>query len=271
MIIPPEVSLPEQKKRNRSPRDKLHGLTPQQRSSAKRTLVFDWIYRWHKTSAPIVQQLLGTSQRDYLWRLSKQGLLQAVDAPGLPIGKVWMLTKDGVTVAMEVTGEIFDYDTRPSSIDYADLRHDLAVQRAVFSVGCIDETWPDRILGADLPGQKRPDAIVIFWPPDESPGHTYHCAVEVELTPKKGRELDQALLAAGKLIEEQTVGSVEYFSPSLALLEHYKKVISRPINVWVKNETAKKWEIRGRHKMHAWVIDAFEWHHRPDLLKGLVP
>lgn len=264
----------------KGPRDGLGSRSPHERGAEKLREVMQWLYLWHKTSSAAVQSLLGTTQRDYLARLEKRGLVQSVAAPGLPIGRVWMLTADGVAVAMAMAGEIYPYDTSPSSIDYRDLRHDLAVQRVVQGFirrqrpaegSRLDRVVPERLLGADRAGQKRPDALVVYRIGDEAFQYEEAHAIEVEITPKKGRELDQALFAAAQMVEREEVCAVEYHSHSKALLDGYRAVLGRPLNVWVKNERAKRWEIGRQWHAPFPTADAFEWHHEPALLHGLCP
>lgn len=245
--------------------------TPHERGREKKSLVLEWIYRWHKTAAPLIQELLGTSQRDYLLRLAKQGLVKSVDAPSMPIGKIWMLTKDGIAEALDATGEALPYDLSPTSIDYADLRHDLAAQRAVLSYrkfGKLTKVIPERLLGADLPGKKRPDAIATYADDDGTP-HTY--AFEIELTPKKERELDQAILSAARQLKHKEVDLVIYFARSLALLANYKQAVNSPLNLWKKNPTTRKWEVTDTRSLPEAIMASFEWEHAPDILKGFMP
>lgn len=260
----------------KNPRAKLAGRNPRDRGREKLRQVLEWLYRWHKTSGPLVQGLLGTTQRDYLSRLEKQGLVQSMAAPGLPIGKVWMLTRDGVALAVELTGRLFDYDTSPASIDYKDLRHDLVVQKVVQEypqwIALPDrplrEIIPERLLGADQAGHKRPDALIVFGKEGDYPeAH----AIEVELTPKKGRELDQALRAAARMLQREEVCAVEYFSQSQALLDNYRAVLEQPLTIWVKNERSKKWEVSRKVELPPHMDEDFHWHHLPDLLAGLSP
>lgn len=244
--------------------------TPHERGREKKALVLEWIYRWHKTAAPLIQELLGTSQRDYLLRLAKQGLVKSVDAPSMPIGKIWMLTKDGVAEALDTAGEALLYDLSPTSIDYADLRHDLAAQRAVLSyrkLGKLTKVIPERLLGADLPGKKRPDAIATYTE-DDGTSHTF--AFEIELTPKKERELDLAILSAARQLKHKEVDMVIYFAKSEALLTNYKQVVNSPLNLWKKNPTTKKWEVTDKRLLPDAITGAFDWEHAPDILKGFI-
>lgn len=136
-------------------------------------------------------------------------------------------------------------------------------------VGVLSVIRLDRLLGADEIGQKRPDAVLTYKPFNGEEFEEYDCALEVEVTHKKGRELDQALLAAAGLLERQEVGSVRYVSQSRALLDNYKRAIEGPINIWGRNEVAKKWSVAGQVRLDQWVIDSFEWCHDPDIFKGL--
>lgn len=244
-------------------------VTPHERGREKKIEVLDWIYKWHKTAAPIIQELLETSQRDYLLRLAKQGLVRSVDAPGMPIGKVWMLTKDGIAEAMSASGQVLPYDLSPASIDYADLRHDLATQRAVLAYrkyGKLTQVTPERLLGADLPGKKRPDAIATF----NQNGTSSTYAFEVELTPKKDRELDQAILSAARQIKKGEIDLVIYFAKSQALLDNYKRVAESPLSLWKKNEQSRKWEVAGKQALPESIVGAFEWEYAPNILKGFM-
>jgi hypothetical protein len=264
----------------RNPRAGLFLSTPQERGNEKFHMVIRWLYEWHVTSGAVVQSLLGTSQRDYMSRLEKRGYVQSVAAPGLPIGRVWMLTADGVAAAIPCCSTIHAYDMSPSSIDYKTLRHDLAVQGVVVEfmrkirmqgVHQGVRAVPERLLGADKLGKKRPDALVVVRRSIDEFSFDETHAIEVELTPKKGRELDEALYAAAQLIENESACAVEYFSHSKALLENYRAVLSRPLNVWAKNAKAKRWEVASRWHAPPHVVDGFEWHFDSSLLKGLSP
>lgn len=253
----------------RNPRKNLSGISPNERGLIKRQKVLRWLYIWHKTSASIIQKILGTSQRDYMTRLEADGLVQKVVTPGLPVGHVWMLTRDGLAMAIQLTGDLLDYDTRPASIDLADLRHDLAVQMAALNLGELIDMKPERLLGADAAGQKRPDAILAYRPVGAAQEESYECALEVEFTHKKSRELDQALLAAAGMIERMEVGSVRYVSHSPALLDNYRKTLAAPLNIWEKSEVAKKWVVTKQVRVSQWVIDSFEWVHDESIFAGL--
>lgn len=266
MILPQK---PEPRRVSRNPRKGLMGISPNEQGRIKREKVLKWLYVWHKTSSMIIKMILGTKQGDFLSRMEVHGLVHKVLAPGLPIGHVWMLTKDGLAMAIQVSGELYDYDWRPNSIDFADLRHDLAVQLAALKFKTFLDVKPERLLGGDAAGQKRPDAVVNYESTARGEEGEYKCAIEVELTHKKGRELDQALLAAAKLIEQFEVGDVRYVSPSLPLLNNYRGVLAQPINCWEKNDVAKKWVVVGQVKLESWIIESFEWCHDPEITKGL--
>ena len=73
------------------------------------------------------------------------------------------------------------------------------------------------------------------------------------------------------MVKRDEVSFVAYYSQSQALLDSYKSVLGRPLNIWAKNERSKKWELDRQVEVPYLVADAFDWKYDTSLLEGLSP
>lgn len=249
----------------RNPRASMKGnQSPLARGREKLIATLTWLYCWHATAGPIVRELLGTTQTNYLSELEKKGYVRSLNAPTLLCGRAYILTKDGVNAAAAALGRELQYSVHPSSVAHATLKHDLCVQRACLNVHKRGLTVaPARFLSADNDG-KIPDAIVTG-PAGE------RIAVEIELSGKWSRELEQTLASHLRALANGQWEKVVYVSNSQAILERYQNRLKLEIPEWYKAQnphTHERW-IRGEPRA---VSDAerecFMWQHAPQLLKG---
>ena len=91
-----------------------------------------------------------------------------------------------------------DYDLDHASISHRLIRHNLAVQQAILTVpGVRNYILESRIGEQDTVDGKRPDALLEL---GASPGQ--YVALEIELTEKRGRDLDQAIWRNVQALEQ---------------------------------------------------------------------
>lgn len=224
--------------------------------------------KWHYSSSAIVRELLGTTETNYLPQLLKKRYVRAVPAPSLLCGKIWMLSQDGLAAATQAAGIEISYDLRPESISHANVKHTLAAQRAILGLraqNIVHEFHPERLIGRpDLRGQKRPDVECV------NVERNVKIAVEVELSPKFGRELDMSLIAIVEGLRLQIFDCAIYVSPHQATLDRYRQAINVDIPEWWKPETPNKW-IRSNRSITLSDTERSRIYfvHRPDLLLGL--
>ncbi len=250
----------------RSPRATLPaGVSPAARGFEKRQQALSWLRQWHYSTNDMVCKLIGISDSGYLAKLQHRGLVERVSAPTLPARCVYVLTAAGLMETLAESDDLSPYPREPSRLNHSLLRHQLAVQRTILNLDGLRQSVPERLLAASgKAGDKYPDALVKT---DKTAPH--HAAVEVELTPKYGRELDQAMLAHLAALRRGDYGFVIYTSPSQALLERYRLHLDKPVQQWERDPSARKWKPTKRVAAPPELVSRFVFVVAPDLLKGL--
>jgi len=242
------------------------GITPQQASSTKIKTALQWLLLCHYSTEANVRRKLGISETGYLAQLQKKGLVRAVQAPSIRCNKVYMLTEDGLAKALSLSEELVDYDTDSGSIVHRLVKHQLAVQQAILALPNITEFRPERLIHeADLSGKKRPDALVRT---AATQGHW--AALEVELTPKRGRDLDQALLANVQSIVNRCCVAVLYVTNIQGIISCYRGHLDRPLPLWIREPGTGRWKSTGETLVISEdVRNRFHFVRSENLLRGL--
>jgi hypothetical protein len=123
---------------------------------------------------------------------------------------------------------------------------------------------PERLLIArGNPGDKMPDALVLT-----NKTAPEWAALEVELTPKYERELDQTMLAHIRALERGDYAFVIYTSQSEALLTRYRKHLEKPIRVWAKDLSANKWKVSKIYSPPGHLLHRFIFQSNPHIIAG---
>lgn len=182
---------------------KEQGITPQQRAREKIALSTSWIYRNGYTSADVLARLVGAKTRPGIaaklvkWGLAKSTYIEGGGViRGVP-AYLYTLTLSGIEEALNHVDIPLRYDTEPyRAINRATVLHNMVAQNltvSALSTGKIDNYFSERELlklNADEVKEeestysaKIPDAL---WITGQN-----RTAIEVELSPKWGRELDQ--------------------------------------------------------------------------------
>jgi len=173
---------------------KAQGKTTRQLGRERIYFALDWIYRWGWSSPSVIDMTTGASRRGLCAKLVRAGLLtETKTAAGkiledLP-SKIVTLSDDGLAYVEKhkQEQELLDYPLNPYKVNQSLLRHDLLAQRATIKnlrEGRIQEFRTPRELAAkSQPGVKQPDVLWI-----NEAGR--RIAVEIELTAKFGRKLD---------------------------------------------------------------------------------
>lgn len=212
--------------------DYLDGKSPSQRGKEKLLRVIVWVHRWGVTDAGIIKQVAGIEANGYATKLARQGWLKTRLLPG---GKrVFGLTERAVALA-----------SRAVSLDWLDvanaptghLEHDLQVQRLVLHLiqtgWSVGEYKSERELATGAAG-KRPDALV-----RHSSGKWH--ALELELTPKFGRALDEFRYRICVLIQAEEADGVLVVCGSENQKNTYAKAFAAgtAFGIWEKGASGK--------------------------------
>jgi hypothetical protein len=173
---------------------KAQGKSTRQLGRERIYFALDWIYRWGWSSPSIIDMTTGASRRGLCAKLVRAGLLtETKTAAGkiledLP-SKIVTLSEEGLAYVEKnkEDQELIDYQLNPYKVNQALLRHDLLSQKATLKnliEGKIKAYRPPRELASKSQASvKQPD---VLWFTEEG----RRIAVEVELTAKFGRKLD---------------------------------------------------------------------------------
>jgi hypothetical protein len=173
---------------------KAQGKTTRQLGRERIYFALDWVYRWGWSSPSIIDMTTGAMRRGLCAKLLKAGLLtETKTAAGriledLP-SKIVTLSEDGLAYLEKYKDdqELLDYPLNPYKVNQSLLRHDLLAQRATLKNLLDDKIQefrtPRELAAKSQPGVKQPDVLWI-----NEAGR--RIAVEVELTAKFGRKLD---------------------------------------------------------------------------------
>jgi hypothetical protein len=263
-----EDAVSATKRHSRNPRQALDGVTPKQRGQENENKLLTWVACAGFISSTIGVLVSGRKAPAVISRLVKRGLLRCVTVETFSKGQVWMLTRDGYSVALALMSSAPDYEFDPSkAVKPSYVRHQLAIQHVVlpmqFTSVIIDQPW----IVESLAGQKRPDAVLTI-------NHAFRTAIEVELTEKHGRELHQMLLRLANYIGSGHANNALIVSHSNALLNNYKKMLHAPdgLIVWERglNGSVKAWRPAGRIVIPERIRSNIFWVHCPNLFLSVL-
>lgn len=220
--------------------DFMGGQSPHERSIQKRQAVLTWIYRWGYSSAEIIRQVADQTAGGYAKKLEERGLLVATKTEsGIPRA-IFTLTKSGYQEAERFADKLAPYpELDPYRVNQQLIRHNLLAQQITvreLKNGNTHDYLTERFVGldGDKPGQKRPDVVWIAWDGRRT-------AVEVELTAKWERRLDEFILAVGDGLDPTNGPRYAEFvivTDSPAIERRYRAAVEpgTSLTVWQKNE-----------------------------------
>lgn len=128
-----------------------------------------------------------------------------------------------------------DYDTDPTSISHRLIRHNLAVQRAILTVPGVRSYILESSMGEqDTLDGKRPDALIEL----EAYSGQY-VALELELTEKRGRDLDQTIWRNFQALEQDKYLCVIYVTEQQSIADNYREAMDYYVDRWRKDGSGK--------------------------------
>lgn len=246
---------------------KLNGKSPRQRGAEKTNLALDWIYRWGWSSPRTIEQVGGAIRSGLAARLVKNGLLRSTRTEsgggvrGVPTAML-TLTELGLQEVERIRTELFPYELDPYRIRQDQLRHYQLAQTATANAlarGAIAGFQTERELAEQsADGVKQPD---ILWHLPNG----QRCAVEVELTAKWNRQLDQfvrgcLLSLAAPQGQRPRFDLIAVVSDSPAILSRYKAAFAAgaTYHVWNK-DAASRWVQGEAKKVPEWGPGRMQW------------
>lgn len=250
----------------RNPRDALpSGVTPHQAGRRKREAALSWILHCDYSTEAILRQKLGIAETGYAAELARKGLLQIVQTPAIRGNRIYKLTDDGLSMALSRVDDLVDYDTDPLQIRHQLIKHSLAVQTAVLALPRVTRFLPERLIEMpSTPGGKRPDALI-----ETESARGVWFAVEVELTPKRGRILDQTMLSILQAIEAGRYAGVVYVTNIPGIVKAYQAHLNAPITTWARDPKSGRWYAQEKITFPERIRSRVRFVVSTNLLKGL--
>lgn len=236
-------------------REKLKSLgkSPTLIGKENRLKVFDLIYRWGYTTSSIAQGYLGITKGGYLQKLSDQGLLKKTKTESGKPTHIYTLSESGLQEAERHAESSIRYiEIDPYRINQQLLRHNLIAQELTINsliAGVIDDYISERTLAVkDVAMQKRVDVV---WKKAQS-----SIAVEVELSKKWERDLDDFILKIHSAIADKKYDRFIVFSDSKAIVNGYAEAMKpgASVRIWQKNDRGN-WKTESTMVVPAWLID----------------
>lgn len=242
---------------------KASGKTPQQLGHERTLKALQWVHLFGWSTASLLEQLVSTNRGGLAARLVTQGLLKKHLSPGgggikgSPLA-VLTLTPAGEAYVTRYAENIDDLTAYAPKIGWAQLRHDCLVQQLAIQALAV-ANGPMRII-SDREARARGIAgkihdLVLIEDADDIRIRTL---IEVELTAKRGRELDDFVLGCCKsMMAAENAGDevvLHVYSDSPALLRHYKQRLSpnAVFHSWTRNSSghyvkSTEWRVPERH------------------------
>lgn len=228
----------------------LDGQSPSERSQEKRLRVLNWVYRWGWSSADIINIVSGQATKGYATKLVQAGLLRETLSSSVHLKRFFTLTADGLAEIERHIVKLLPYpEIRPLRVRQEMIRHQLIAQRLTLEYmkyGPVADVVTERMYPelADKAGVKRPDVV-------------WHCrdgqaiAVEIEITSKWGRKLDEFILKINGSIHKYSAGCV-VFTDSPAIHKRYAEAMASgaSVSTWEKDDRGY-WRIAGTQEIES--------------------
>lgn len=227
------------------------GKTPQQLGHERTLQALQWVYLFGWSTAALLEQLVNTNRGGLGARLVRQGLLKKHLSPGgggikgAPLA-VLTLTPWGEQYVVRYAESIDDMPAYSPSVAWAQLRHDCLVQQLAIEALASSEDAirivSDREARTKGAKGKIHDLVTVE---DLGNGTHFRTLIEVELTAKKGRELDTFVLGCiNSMHAAENAGdevALHVYSDSPALLRHYRQRLSAnaKFHTWRRNNSGQ--------------------------------
>lgn len=221
----------------------LAGKSPRQRGIEKVHAALNWIYRWGWSSPSTIDLVGGAAAHGLAARMVKRGLLiktRTEAGGGLKGVPAWILTlsQSGLEEIERVRETLLPYELNPYKIRQDQLRHYQLAQNATakkLKSGAISKFSTEKELSErSQQGIKQPD--ILWYLPDGS-----RMAIEVELSAKWARELDEFVLACLLALSFQKPDQKPRFD-LIAIVSDSKAIIKRYQNAFAPGATFDSWE-----------------------------
>lgn len=215
--------------------------SPRAVGAKKLALALDWIYRWGWASPTTIDLVASDGKRSGLVaRLVKRKFINSTrtesggGAKGIP-AYMLTLTQIGVEEVERTCEVLIQYELNPYKIDQKKLRHDELAQKSTANSlkDCTISNFKTEreLVAQSAAGVKQQD---IIWITEAG----IRIGIEIELSGKWDRKLDEFVLKCLLSIKNKKVDRVALVSDSKAILKRYEKAFKPGANlqIWRKND-----------------------------------
>lgn len=247
------------------------GKTPQQLGHERTLKALRWVYLFGWSTASLLEQLVSTNRGGLGARLVRQGLLKKHLSPGgggikgAPLA-VLTLTQWGEQYVVRYADSVDSLHAYSPTVGWAQLRHDCLVQQLAIEAlanaeGGIRIVSDSEARTKGVKG-KIHDLVTVE---DLGNGVRLRTFIEVELTAKKGRELDTFVLGCcNSMLAAERAGdevALHVYSDSSALLRHYKQRLAAnaQFHTW-KRDNSGHWQPADAWTVPERFVDNFFFH-----------
>lgn len=217
-------------------------LPPVQAGLVKMRKALFWVYRWGWSSSKIIEIVGGGKRSGLAARLVRTGFLKATktEAGGYGGGPAALLTltekgQNEVEKWIENQDDLLDYELNPFRIDQTKIRHGELAQIATaknISDGSISDYTTEAMGAAKSKKNVKQHDIIWVLADGKKQG------IEVELTAKWNRKLDEFVLACTLSIKEKIVDQIFVVTDSKAIQRRYQSAfeVGKNFGKWEKSE-----------------------------------
>jgi hypothetical protein len=244
-------ATPQERMKKARDAARMNGKSPTARGKEKMNTALYWVYRWGSASPTMIDLVGGAQGRGLAARLVRQGLLtrtRTESGGGLANipAAILTLTELGLQEAERRSDELLAYELDPYKVRQVQLRHDYLAQwytLLALQGGKITDFLTERQLAhRSAANLKQPDVVWL--------NEGRRTAIEIELSAKWGRELDQFVYASilsllNKQDKPRMFDSLGIFSDSPAILRRYQAAFA-------PGATFRTW---GKDEQRRWVVD----------------
>ena len=243
-------------------RAKWGGLSPVEVGQIKAKKALLWVYRWGWSTATILEIVGGAQGSGLSARLVRRGLLRATKteagaAAGAPVA-ILTLTQQGqneVEKFLENDSDLIEYQLDAYRVDQSKIRHNELAQRATaknLRDGSIVDYITEQM--AATKSEKNIKQHDIIWICDNGE----KIGIEVELSAKWSRKLDEFVLSCIKSINSKKVNQIYIATDSKAIQNRYAVAfeVGHIFGEWEKSELGFSKKV-GTYKV-------------PDFMEGVV-
>lgn len=243
-------------------REKWGGLSPVEVGQIKAQKALLWVYRWGWSTSTILEIVGGAKGSGLAARLVRRGLLKATKteagpAAGAPVA-ILTLTQEGQNQCekfIENESDLLEYQLDPYRVDQSKIRHNELAQRAT-AKNLLDGSIVDYITEqmASAKSEKNVKQHDIIWICDNGE----KIGVEVEISAKWARKLDEFVLSCIKSIHAKKVNEIYIATDSKAIQNRYAVAfeVGHIFGKWEKSELGFSKKV-GTYKV-------------PDFMEGVV-